>query len=125
MWISADPAMGDYVPSAPVDDEAKKRNGNLPGMGGVFNYVNFHVYHYAGNNPVKLVDPDGRDTGAALEVLKFAFADLIIPEPSDAAAIPKAIAYAAAALFALAFVNTVAESITETANTPITLYHGS
>jgi hypothetical protein len=28
-------------------------------MGGVFNYVNLHVYHYAGNNPVKYVDPDG------------------------------------------------------------------
>jgi hypothetical protein len=51
--------MGDYVPSAPVDDEARKRNKNLPGRGGVFNYVNLHVYHYAGNNPVKYVDPDG------------------------------------------------------------------
>jgi hypothetical protein len=47
------------VPSAPVDEEAKKRNGNLPGQGGVFNYVNLHVYHYAGNNPVKYTDPDG------------------------------------------------------------------
>jgi len=28
-------------------------------MGGVFNTVNLHVYHYAGNNPVKYVDPDG------------------------------------------------------------------
>jgi hypothetical protein len=28
-------------------------------MGGVFNYVNLHTYHYAGNNPVKLVDPTG------------------------------------------------------------------
>ena len=58
-WISGDPAMGEYVPGAPVSDEARKRNGNLPGQGGVFNYVNLHVYHYAGNNPVKLVDPDG------------------------------------------------------------------
>ena len=58
-WISGDPAVGDYVPEAPVDDEARKRNGSLPGMGGVFNYANLHIYHYAGNNPMKLVDPDG------------------------------------------------------------------
>lgn len=51
---------GDYIPGAPVNDEARKRNGNLPGQGGIFNYVNMHVYHYAGNNPVKYVDPDGK-----------------------------------------------------------------
>jgi len=62
-WISADPAMydGSYIPSAPINDEARKRNGNLPGMGGIYNTVNMHVHHYAGNNPVKLVDPDGRN----------------------------------------------------------------
>ena len=48
------------IPVAPTDDEAKKHNENLPGMGGVFNTVNLHVYHYAGNNPVKYVDPMGR-----------------------------------------------------------------
>ena len=58
-WLSGDPAMGEYFPSAPVNDEAKKRNGSLPGQGGVFNYVNLHAYHYAGNNPVKYTDPDG------------------------------------------------------------------
>jgi hypothetical protein len=59
-WLSADPAMGDYIPGAPVNDEARRNNRNLPGMGGVFNVVNLHAYHYAGNNPVKYTDPDGR-----------------------------------------------------------------
>ena len=60
-WLSGDPAVSEYVPSAPVSEEAKKRNGSLPGMGGVFNYANLHAYHYAGNNPVKYVDPDGNE----------------------------------------------------------------
>jgi hypothetical protein len=59
-WLSADPAMGEYIPSAPISEEARRRNGNLPGMGGVFNYVNLHAYHYAGNNPVRYTDPDGK-----------------------------------------------------------------
>ena len=59
-WLSGDPALSEYIPQAPVNDEAKKHNENLPGMGGVFNVVNLHVYHYAGNNPVKYTDPDGR-----------------------------------------------------------------
>ena len=61
-WLSGDPALSDYIPKAPVDDEAKKHNENLPGMGGVFNVVNLHLYHYAGNNPVKYEDPDGNET---------------------------------------------------------------
>jgi hypothetical protein len=60
MWLSADPAMGEYVPLAPINDDAKQHNKELPGMGGVYNYVNLHAYHYAGNNPVKLTDPDGK-----------------------------------------------------------------
>ena len=61
-WLTGDPAIyqGDYIPVAPINDDARKHNQNLPGMGGIFNIVNMHAYHYAGNNPVKYVDPDGR-----------------------------------------------------------------
>ena len=59
-WLSGDPALNDYIPKAPIDDDSKKHNENLPGLGGVYNTVNLHVYHYAGNNPVKYTDPDGK-----------------------------------------------------------------
>jgi hypothetical protein len=40
MWISTDPALGEYILKAPVNEEAKRYNQNLPGMGGVFNHIN-------------------------------------------------------------------------------------
>lgn len=63
-------ALAEYIPVAPIHDQAREHNENLPGMGGVFDTVNLHVYHYAGigqrsdselqaNNPVKYTDPDG------------------------------------------------------------------
>jgi len=62
-WLSADPALESYLPEAPVSEAARRRNGALPGMGGVFNVVNLAWYAYAANNPVKYVDPTGRDAG--------------------------------------------------------------
>ena len=59
MWISTDPALGEYIPMAPTSEEARNYNQNLPGLGGVFNSVNLNLYHYAANNPVKYTDPDG------------------------------------------------------------------
>ena len=58
MWISTDPALGEYIPE--MGKGNAKDSGSLPGMGGVYNHINFHLYHYAGNNPVKYTDPDGR-----------------------------------------------------------------
>jgi len=65
-WISTDPALGDYIPQAPVNDEARKHNQNLPGMGGIFNHINCNLYAYGANNPVRYIDPDGNQVAPAI-----------------------------------------------------------
>ena len=67
-WISTDPALGEYIPQAPISDEARKHNQNLPGMGGIYNTINSNLYHYAGNNPVKYTDPTGNEVAAATAI---------------------------------------------------------
>jgi len=43
--------MGEYVPQAPINDEAKKHNKNLPGMGGKVQVE----YRYGADNCVSQV----------------------------------------------------------------------
>ena len=56
--ISTDPALGEYIPAAGKAN--LKDMANLPGMGGIFNHTNAGLFHYAGNCPVRYIDPDGR-----------------------------------------------------------------
>jgi len=77
-WLSGDPALNDYIPKAPVNDEAKKHNKNLPGIGGVYNTVNLHVYHYAGNNPIKYTDPDGESVVVVTAVVVWGVNALLL-----------------------------------------------
>ena len=64
-WISTDPILEEYMPVAGNSDEARRQNRRLPGMGGVYNPTNMNLYHYAGNNPVKYIDPDGKQSACA------------------------------------------------------------
>jgi hypothetical protein len=52
--------MGEYVPSPGT------KMSDLPGMGGIYNTINFHSFAYAGNNPIKYTDPDGEIVVLAL-----------------------------------------------------------
>lgn len=46
-WISADPALGEYM------------QGYSVGEGGIYNSINLSLYHYGGNNPIKYTNPTG------------------------------------------------------------------
>ena len=47
IWMTSDPAIYGYM--------SQSKNGE----GGIYNITNFNLYHYAGNNPVKYIDPNG------------------------------------------------------------------
>jgi hypothetical protein len=67
--------MEEYLPLSPENKNAEEYNKNLPGMGGIYNSRNLQTYHYAGNNPLKYVDPTGE---SVLEKFKSSIARVIV-----------------------------------------------
>jgi len=70
-WVSADPALGRYLPKA--SDFSGEREFNprkLHGMGGIYTSINLATYAYAQSNPMTLTDPDGNSAMAG--ALRFA-----------------------------------------------------
>ena len=63
-WISGDPALGEYIPQAGMN------NKKLPN-GGIYNAISFHVYNYSNNNPIKYVDPDGETPSPGISIKDF------------------------------------------------------
>ena len=57
VWQSTDPALNKYLPIG-----NHERDGNLPGMGGVYTSLNLATYSYGHQNPITYKDPDGRLT---------------------------------------------------------------
>jgi len=55
MWMSPDPILEKYLPGQGGDDEG------LLGRGGVFNSKNLSLFAYTHQNPVRFLDPDGKE----------------------------------------------------------------
>ena len=78
VWQNPDPIIEKYLPTGD-----KENDKNLPGMGGVFSTTNLNLYHYAGQNPVKFVDPDGNETVNTGGEVYFIHQNDPDPFPSD------------------------------------------
>jgi RHS repeat-associated protein len=67
VWMSPDQALPKYLPSTNFESDFRLKRQpewkyiiNLPSEGGVFNSLNLALFTYAGNSPIRYLDPDGQ-----------------------------------------------------------------
>ena len=76
-WISTDPALGEYIPSAGKDIS------KLP-SGGIYNPFSQSLFNYSNNNPIKYVDPNGKNPVAAAIVISAIYTGYkMLPKQGD------------------------------------------
>lgn len=67
MWQSVDPALPEFMPAG----SEIRTDETLPGIGGIYNSANLNVFNFTLNNPVKFLDPDGRESFLVSRPLGF------------------------------------------------------
>jgi RHS repeat-associated protein len=63
-----------YYGARYLDPRTSRWLSTAPGMGGVFNVWNLQAYHYAGNNPIRYIDPDGKSNESTLKNIPSLYA---------------------------------------------------